>query len=148
MCVEMWISNDCYTGGTKYRTKRRETTKCCGMSDVGRVDKCRKLPTAVVEGVWTSRGETTVRRFSRALSSSLAAMARHVERAPKCVSLCKGSCRGVATSAIACSLASLRALCLMAGSLPSRTLVQMSLRGNTSPPPMVFTNNLRLICLL
>ena len=84
VCVEMWISDDCYTGGTKYRTKRRETTKCCGMSDVGSVDKCRKLPTAVVEWVWTSRGETTVRRFSRALSSSLAAMARHVERAPKC----------------------------------------------------------------
>ena len=76
VCVEMWISYDCYTGGTKYRTKRRETTKCCGMSDVGRVDKCRELPTAVVEWVWTSRGETTVRRFSRALSSSLAAMAR------------------------------------------------------------------------
>jgi len=46
------------------------------MSDVGRVDKCRELPTAVVEWVWTSLGETTVRRFSRALSSSLAAMAR------------------------------------------------------------------------
>ena len=46
------------------------------MFDVGRVDKCCKLPTAVVEWVWTSRGETTVRRFSRALSSSLAAMAR------------------------------------------------------------------------
>ncbi len=46
------------------------------MSDVGRVDKCCELPTAVVEWVWTSRGETTVRRFSRALSSSLAAMAR------------------------------------------------------------------------
>ena len=82
VCVEMWISNDCYTGGTKYRTKRRETTKCCGMSDVGRVDKCRKLPTAVVEWVWTSQGETTVRRFSRALSSSLAAMARTIERVP------------------------------------------------------------------
>ena len=54
------------------------------MSDVGSVDKCRKLPTAVVEWVWTSRGETTVRRFSRALSSSLAAMARRVERVPKC----------------------------------------------------------------
>ena len=52
------------------------------MSDVGRVDKCCELPTAVVEWVWTSRGETTVRRFSRALSSSLAAMARHVERVP------------------------------------------------------------------
>ena len=36
----------------------------------------------------------------------------------------------------ACSLASLRALCLMVGSLPSRALVQMSLRGNTSPPMM------------
>ena len=52
------------------------------MSDVGRVDKCCELPTAVVEWVWTSRGETTVRRFSRALSSSLAAMARNFERAP------------------------------------------------------------------
>ena len=82
VCVEMWISDDCYTGGTKYRTKRRETTKCCGMSDVGCVDKCCELPTAVVEWVWTSRGETTVRRFSRALSSSLAAMARHVESVP------------------------------------------------------------------
>ena len=46
-----------------------------------------------------------------------------------------GSCRGIATSANACSLASLRALCLVVGSLPSRALVQMSLRGNTSPPP-------------
>ena len=58
------------------------------------------------------------------------------KRVPKLINKCNGSCRGITTSAIACSLASLRAFCLVAGSLPSRALVQMSLRGNTSPPRM------------
>ena len=62
--------------------------------------------------------------------------------------LCNGSCRGITTSANACSLASLRALCLVVGSLPSRALVQMSLRGNTSPPLIMLVNGLQLVCLL
>ena len=37
---------------------------------------------------------------------------------------------------------------LMVGSLPSRALVQLSLRNNTLPPVIVFTDGLQSACIL
>ena len=37
---------------------------------------------------------------------------------------------------------------LVVGTLPSRRLAVMSLIGNTSPPPILLTNNLQSICVL
>ena len=48
----------------------------------------------------------------------------------------------------ACSLASLRALFLMVGTLPSRTLVQMSPHDNTLPSEPKSADSFQLACIL
>ena len=51
-------------------------------------------------------------------------------------------------AANACSLASLRALFLMVGTLPSRTLVQMSPHDNTLPSAPKSADSFQLACIL